>query len=135
MKELLNVVNRNLSKVEGGVVERATFNSLFDAAAWFQSLCFFQFISAYVLGDDPGAVAEAIDSANEAVDIFNSYKRHVGHVADVAGQFELLEDGVVVYYSGSGTMYFFVPDRDSIITMYRIKTDRTRSEDDRWVRV
>lgn len=133
--EKLDVVKKHLPKEGEAVVERTTFNSLFSAASWFSSLAWYQFVSSYVLGDDPGAVADAISTANEAVDIFNSYKRHMKYVADVSGQFQLVEDDVVLYWSGSGTMYFFVPDRDSVITMYRIKTDRTRSCDDRWVRV
>jgi hypothetical protein len=135
MKGLKEVVEKYLPKEGDSVVEKTTFNSLFSAASWFSSLAWYQFVSTYVLGDDPKAVTDAISTANEAVDIFNSYKRHMGYVADVSGQFELLPEGIVVYYSGSGTMYFFIPDRDSVITMYRIKTESTRSEDDRWVQV
>lgn len=135
MNYLVEVVKKYLNQDDAGVVEKTTFNNIFSAAGYFQSLAWYTFVSTFILGgDEDDAIRNAIDSANAAVDRYNSFRRACHEPADVVGEFELVDGKVVVYYSGSGTMYFFVPDRNSVILMYRIKTSRTRSEDDRWVR-
>ncbi len=134
-KSIIEIAKSKMCAYEDASLEATIFNNLFAAGACFQSLAWYSFVSAYVTADTEDeieSIQSAIEAANEAVDIFNSYKRHMHYTADVAGQFELLPEGILIYYSGSGTPYFFIPDRDSVIEMIRIKNKNSRSSDMIW---
>ncbi len=67
MNYLVEVVKKYLNQDDAGVVEKTTFNNIFSAAGYFQSLAWYTFVSTFILGgDEDDAIRNAIDSANAA---------------------------------------------------------------------
>jgi hypothetical protein len=133
-KSIVELAKRKMGDYENASLEAIIFNNIFEAGAWFQSLAWYTFVSVYAVNDghELASIRKAVLAANEAVDKFNEYKKSMGYVADVAGQFDVTHKGIVIYYSGSGTPYFFVPDRDSVTEMVRIKNVNSRSSNIIW---